>query len=360
MIKYLVLKNLRAPRINASNHVQVGIPGPGTFHGLAFVVTKTLNALERHDHMGGEDLARLSSFAVAVSTFSLVNARKKFVPVHNDDKPATPMGMVDDWMGDIIFSLVLELEFQGDGTLPDVSELKALMATQRFAGSYLDTSALKIWTVLDKHSALTLLRGRAFLLRDHSAVVAERIAAGTSAVEVFKQTLTPAVSTPEPSATTAAQAGSNATASTIAAEPTPEPSELDVLALLESTSESDMTLDDATLEAMLGMADEPSEGAGEEPIAAYQGWILPSLIGYRLLEAPRARAGARGNMPHAFAEPVVGLLRAQLVGSVLEDFRRQGEWPAVFFQPREAGDFLLYSAVSAATFARITANLSPT
>jgi len=358
MIKYLVLKNLRAPRINASNHVQVGIPGPGAFHGLAYVVTKTLNALEQRDRAGAEDLAHLASFAVAVSAFSLVNARKKFVPVHDDDKPATPMGMVDDWMGDITFSLVLELEFQGDGVLPDVGELKALMAAQRFAGSYLDTGALRVWSVNDKQSALSLLRGRAFLLRDLSAIVAERIAAGATVVEVFKQALAPEVAAPSPSADWGPAAA--ASLPEVAPEPTEGLSEPDVLALLEGTSESPVTFDDATLEALLGMSDQPIDFDGTEPgTSAYEGWILPSLVGYRLLESPRLRAGARGNFPHAFAEPIVGLLRAQLVGSVLKDFDRHGEWPEVFFQPRETGDLLLYSAVSAATFARITANLSP-
>lgn len=40
------------------------------------------------------------------------------------------------------------------------------------------------------------------------------------------------------------------------------------------------------------------------PLAGRSGWYVPSLVGFRLLEKPRARDGVRGNFPHAFCDPL--------------------------------------------------------
>jgi hypothetical protein len=37
-----------------------------------------------------------------------------------------------------------------------------------------------------------------------------------------------------------------------------------------------------------------------------RGWRSPSLMGFRLLNAPFARDGARGGHPHAYADPLIG------------------------------------------------------
>lgn len=38
-----------------------------------------------------------------------------------------------------------------------------------------------------------------------------------------------------------------------------------------------------------------------------KGWYFASLAGYQLLEAPKSRTNARHDLPHAFAEPIIGL-----------------------------------------------------
>lgn len=45
-----------------------------------------------------------------------------------------------------------------------------------------------------------------------------------------------------------------------------------------------------------------------EKIADQQaGWVTPASMGYRLLEDPVVdRPGARGNYPHAYADPLLG------------------------------------------------------
>lgn len=42
-----------------------------------------------------------------------------------------------------------------------------------------------------------------------------------------------------------------------------------------------------------------------------QGQLVPTCVGYRLMETPRTREGARKGYPHAFADPLIGL--AELV-----------------------------------------------
>lgn len=45
--------------------------------------------------------------------------------------------------------------------------------------------------------------------------------------------------------------------------------------------------------------------------AGRKGWFVPSLVGYRLLEEPRQRQGARGGYPHAYADPLFWILEWQ-------------------------------------------------
>lgn len=57
-------------------------------------------------------------------------------------------------------------------------------------------------------------------------------------------------------------------------------------------------------------------------------------VGYRALEEPTARAGSRKNLPHAFAESLLGLVRIRLLASVLAQLKN--ETPAQLlwaFQP---------------------------
>lgn len=39
-----------------------------------------------------------------------------------------------------------------------------------------------------------------------------------------------------------------------------------------------------------------------------KGWLTPTLLGYRLLEPPRERLGARFGYQHAFADPLLGIV----------------------------------------------------
>lgn len=58
------------------------------------------------------------------------------------------------------------------------------------------------------------------------------------------------------------------------------------------------------------------EGEGGRIHGDYQGYRVPVGIGFRALEAPRYREGARGGYPHQYAEPVIGLARLRTSASV--------------------------------------------
>lgn len=72
-----------------------------------------------------------------------------------------------------------------------------------------------------------------------------------------------------------------------------------------------------------------------EPKAPH--WLSANVVGYCALESPKPRLGVRGNLPHAYAEAIVGLIQYQSV-------RQQESMP--FWTPRyrvDDGVFLLSS-----------------
>ena len=66
-------------------------------------------------------------------------------------------------------------------------------------------------------------------------------------------------------------------------------------------------IEDAT-DLLSGAAD-PVKSALDTTLGGSSGWIAPVNLGYTLLEPPRTRRGARDGLPHAFAEPMMGLIR---------------------------------------------------
>lgn len=48
------------------------------------------------------------------------------------------------------------------------------------------------------------------------------------------------------------------------------------------------------------------------------GWVTPSLRGLRLLETPQPKQGARGAHPHAYADPLLGVVHFEAVRTATE------------------------------------------
>jgi hypothetical protein len=65
-------------------------------------------------------------------------------------------------------------------------------------------------------------------------------------------------------------------------------------------------VEDAT-ELLSGAAD--PQQAALDAVLRGPGWIVPVNLGYALLEPPVPREGSRNNARHAFAEPMLGLIR---------------------------------------------------
>ena len=66
-------------------------------------------------------------------------------------------------------------------------------------------------------------------------------------------------------------------------------------------------VEDAT--DLLTDAPDPLSAALDAVRSRDNGWIVPANLGYALLEPPRERRGARDGRHHAFAEPMIGLIR---------------------------------------------------
>lgn len=71
---------------------------------------------------------------------------------------------------------------------------------------------------------------------------------------------------------------------------------------------------------LLDLAAKPSYQDGEAAYAhglGWQGFLTPVIRGYSLLETPRHRDFLRGDNLHAYAEPVIGLVRMRSLASVM-------------------------------------------
>lgn len=73
--------------------------------------------------------------------------------------------------------------------------------------------------------------------------------------------------------------------------------------LLESSTAAGDSLD-----ALIAACARRTPAAGEEA-APGGGWVIPATLGYASLTGFAARGGAREGKPHAYAEPLVGLVQ---------------------------------------------------
>lgn len=64
----------------------------------------------------------------------------------------------------------------------------------------------------------------------------------------------------------------------------------------------------------------------------YLGYLSPAHIGFALLEAPREKRNARHGYEHAYAEPVLGLVRLRSKESVILNIKNEDNAPKVFWE----------------------------
>ena len=103
-----------------------------------------------------------------------------------------------------------------------------------------------------------------------------------------------------------------------------------------------VVIEDAADDVRGFMADNPGCNAGDaflsllpretghDKSSVFRPLYLPVCVGYKGLEAPRPRHGARGGRHHLFAEPVLGLVRARQIPSFLKAHKTD-ETPPVFW-----------------------------
>ena len=79
--------------------------------------------------------------------------------------------------------------------------------------------------------------------------------------------------------------------------------------LPESTTEADHLPDEDELLSVDEMFVLPVVSDGEEARTPGNSWLSPAVLGYATITSFAHRPGARGGYPHAFAEPLVGLVQ---------------------------------------------------
>lgn len=108
--------------------------------------------------------------------------------------------------------------------------------------------------------------------------------------------------------------------------------------MTDETAEKERTVDDR-LQRLLALTARPRDGSRSE-----QGYLVPAAIGYRLLETPQPRyqRNAAEQYDHAFAEPMLGVVRLRSCAS----YRRQylNEPVASWWGYRQQGNALYLAA----------------
>ncbi|WP_257266528.1 type I-F CRISPR-associated protein Csy2 [Endozoicomonas sp. ONNA2] len=81
---------------------------------------------------------------------------------------------------------------------------------------------------------------------------------------------------------------------------------------LESRNDDPRDNLDRLLDALAGVRGDDGKYHRQQP-----GWLIPTSIGYRLLEPPTNRPGTRKQLPMAFAEPVISLAQWRYLPSLV-------------------------------------------
>jgi len=89
------------------------------------------------------------------------------------------------------------------------------------------------------------------------------------------------------------------------------------------------------LDWLMDLIARPKNYDPENPQLAYEceslGYLTPVVKGYQLLETPRERQNTRFDLPHAYAESVIGLARMRSLPSVLAFVNQYQETPVIFW-----------------------------
>lgn len=340
-MKYFILRGLAAHHVDAAaSLLYVGLPTMTAFHGLAWNFVRQLNELAGETppiaaFLSQDEPAQLAEFAVAVSRFTLSAGLKRFTK----SRPGATFNRqfhhssVEARRGSLEFSFIVAIESAGDTARFTLEKAKESLVGLRLAGSTLELKRVRISSTDSRESALAELRGPIFVLRDASSQVLKARQEGVPLLEAFRSLIE--YKTPDQKDT-----------------------------LQQGAQKDDFPEEPATVEPLLIVSPDISQEAAsasvlEATIAesppAPQGWHIPIAVGYRLLENPAVREGARQTRgaapsrkaPHAFGESVLGVVRAQLAGSVRAELRRTGALPPVFWRPAtlENGRLLLLSAL---------------
>jgi hypothetical protein len=289
MKKYLVFNNVLIGGYHAVAGLCVaGLPAMSAATGFSKAFS-----LQLAQFACGEAVAA-DGIALAILVHDMFEGHEKFVRYSHADradfKQSFEAPTVARLRANIIGSLVLRVDIDGDGAWLTDDVAMTVLQTLRFAGGEMQPGPVgsKIYAFArdSRDEALKLLPSTAFLLRDASPVI---------------QALMDEGFTPE-----------GALRKLISRKKRPAR-----LSSKQSTQEEDT---------------ETTNAEADEPADEYLGNFVPVAAGFHLLETPTTRQAARLGLRHAFAETLITAARTQLVASIRSEIRMGEDAPEIFWK----------------------------
>lgn len=241
---------------------------------------------------------------------------------------------IEEQKGSMVLDLIVALTVD-EAISPELSAdfLTKVVRTQKFSGSEMRTLkggpvTVKVFDTLA--AAFASIPGSALMLEDASQTLT---AYAQESQQSVKTALLELVSFERTDYSEAADSEADASEE-VPSEEVPSDD-----TLTEDTS-ADVNTPEETSAAQEAVEATPSaEGTGTQQALRPAGYFVPAATGFALLEEPKVKRDSRApGVPHAYAEPLLGMVRIRQVASVRAQVRRAvsddlGETlPAVFWK----------------------------
>lgn len=300
----MTLKVLLIPKVLASgftflaNHVASGLPSLTALTGLGENIALQCTRAGLPTQFNAISLAlRAPATNMGHSRFlrSSSDERSDLESSLGDkeNKKSFASPTISDLKGSVLLDILVVLEIDDASFAGVPEELMARVArTQRFSGGSLNSlqgTAVQVQVFDSLTSALSRMPGSALMLEDASDALKTFAAkSGQSLKTALLELITVNRAAPVQAEGSAKDASSD--------EPAAE------------------SMDNAQAPAQEDVCEEVVRPAG---------YFVPAATGFALLETPRVKADSRAaGVPHAYAEPLLGLVRVRQVASVRAQLRR--------------------------------------
>lgn len=327
----MTLKVLLIPKVLASgftflaNHVASGLPSLTALTGLGESIALQCTRAGLPTQFNAVSLAlRAPATNMGHSRFlrSSSDERSDLESALGDkeNKKSFASPTISDLKGSVLLDILVVLEIDDASFAGVPEELMARVArAQRFSGGTLNSlqgTAVQVQVFDSLTSALSRMPGSALMLEDASDALKTFAAkSGQSLKTALLELITAHRTAPVLDAGSAKEASAD--------EPANDEPAADETVVNEPADDSTDTSDTSD---NAGTADTLRASAQEDvckEVVRPAGYFVPAATGFALLETPRVKADSRAaGVPHAYAEPLLGLVRVRQVASVRAQLRR--------------------------------------